>query len=545
MKVNVTSHNLPRPASEGADACAWRVQGETVIAVLADGVGAAQAGGEAARRIVENIVSNYCSRPREWTPQRALGEFARIINETLYRESLARFDSTELVSTLSVAVLEGDRLYGLNVGDSRVYLSRAGKLEQLSHDHVDPDQCHVLRRAIGLGPALEPHCFEREICDGDLVTLCSDGVTNAISSDDFADQVRRRSSARVIVQHARNLANEEQMDDMSAVVMDVTKAGKLRAVKSLPLEIPTTLKKGNIIDGYELIRAFAGTDRVWLACKDERRWTLKFATLEARDDEDLLAHFVKEAWNAQRASEAAPVPFVAAFTPERATARYYVQEFIEAPSLKALLKSRRLGVDEAVALGRFLCEASVLLLQLDLVHGDIKPENILVISDYDRLRFKLIDLGSAAEIFSVTSRAGTASYLAPERFQNAPISERTEVFAIGVTLYESLTGHFPFGQIERFQTPNFHAPKRPTALNANIPEWLEHVILRALSIEPERRYQHFSEFTFDLANPKRVEPFFNKNAPLLERDPLAFYRTAFWLLLATCIALLARLLTTH
>lgn len=50
MKVNVTSHNLPRPASEGADACAWRVQGETVIAVLADGVGAAQAGGEAARR---------------------------------------------------------------------------------------------------------------------------------------------------------------------------------------------------------------------------------------------------------------------------------------------------------------------------------------------------------------------------------------------------------------------------------------------------------------------------------------------------------------
>jgi hypothetical protein len=53
---------------------------------------------------------------------------------------------------------------------------------------------------------------------------------------------------------------------------------------------------------------------------------------EAREDEELLARFVKEAWNAQRVAEKAPEPFVAAFTPERATARYYVQEFVEAPS---------------------------------------------------------------------------------------------------------------------------------------------------------------------------------------------------------------------
>src|SRR5207253_3227564 len=112
---------------------------------------------------------------------------------------------------------------------------------------------------------------------------------------------------------------------------------------------------------------------------------------------------------------------------------------------------RPLAVDEAVALGKFLVEASQHLLRFDLVHGDIKPENVLVITGYDRLSFKLIDLGSATEIFSITSRAGTASYLAPERFHNAPISERTEVFAIGVTLYEALTRAFPYGEIERYQ----------------------------------------------------------------------------------------------
>ena len=76
----------------------------------------------------------------------------------------------------------------------------------------------------------------------------------------------------------------------------------------------------------------------------------------------------------------------------------------------------------------------------DLVHGDVKPENVLVLRSYDAVDFRLVDFGSVTELFSITSRAGTASYLAPERFHEAPISERTEIFAIGVTLYEALTG---------------------------------------------------------------------------------------------------------
>ncbi len=544
MRVNVTSHSLPRPLkSESADSCAWRIKGETVIAVLADGAGAARCGAEASRRIVESIVTHYCARPREWSPQRALGEFARVVNETLYRESLVRFDSLELVSTLSVVAIEGDRLFGLNVGDSRVYLSRDGTLRQLSEDHVDPEMCHVLRRAIGLSPKLEPHTFETDIADGDLAILCSDGVSNVIPHEELSSQMKRRASARVLVQHARDNVKEDEADDMSAVVIDVAKAGKLLAVQALPLPIPDAPQRGQIVDGYELQRSFAGTDRVWLAEKDERRWIVKFAPVDAAEDEELLARFIKEAWNAQRVSELAPEPFVSAFVPERATVRYYIQEFVEAPSLKMLVKSRKLGVDDSVALGKFLCDTGVKLLQLDLVHGDIKPENILVVSDYDRVRFKLIDLGIAAEVFSVTSRAGTPSYLAPERFENAPISERTEIFAIGVTLYEALTGRFPFGEIERFQTPAFATLKRPSTLNPNIPAWLEHVILRALSVEPERRYQHYSEMAFDLAHPAKVEPFYSKRAPLLLRDPLVFYRTGFWALLALSLYLLTRLLS--
>jgi serine/threonine protein kinase len=325
-------------------------------------------------------------------------------------------------------------------------------------------------------------------------------------------------------------------------VIDIERTGKMRAMSQKPLPILEKLAKGDLVDGYELIRPFADTDRVWLAVKDGRKWTLKFAPTEAAGDEAILERFVKEAWNASRVEGE---PFASAFTPDVATARYYVQEFVEAPSLKALLKSRALSVDEAVALGQFLCDAESRLLRFDLVHGDVKPENLLVLADYDRVRFKLVDLGSCAEIFSVTSRAGTASYLAPERFHSAPISERTEVFAIGVTLYEALTRKFPFGEVERFQTPVFHPTKHPSSLNPNVPPWLDHVILRALSIEPKRRYQHFSELLFDLHHPERVEPFYQTGTSLIERNPLGLYRAGFWTLAALSAYLLLRLLTQH
>lgn len=542
MKVQVSTHNLARsPAAESGDACAAEVSGETVIAVLADGAGAARAGAEASRRIVDTFVGNYAARPRAWTPRHALGEFTRLINQTLYQESLTRFAAPELVSTLSVAVVEGNRLIGLNVGDSRVYLSRGGELRQLSRDHVDERQSHVLQRAIGLGKEVDAHCFETELRDGDMALLCSDGMSNVLDAAELRTQLAHRTSARALVAHARERATDETLDDISAVVINLMEAGKLRGVSELPLPIPETLRKGQVIDGYELQRPFADTDRVWLARKGDRRWTLKFAPVEARDHQVILEQFVKEAWNAERARGEW---FVEAFTPEQGTARYYVQEFIEAPSLKTLLRSRALAIEEAIALGQFLAEASAQLLRLNLVHGDVKPENILVVSDYDRLRFKLVDLGSSAEIFSITSRAGTASYLAPERFRGASVSERTELFAIGVTLYEALTLRLPYGEIERFQTPRFHPAKDPAALNANIPPWLASVLLRAIAIEPVQRYQHYSEFAFDLAHPERIEPFHPPGAPLLTRDPLAFYRRGFFLLLVVAIFLLLRLLAT-
>ena len=80
MKVNLTSYGLPRGGEESEDSFAVKAWGETVIAVLADGTGAARQGREASTRIVESLVNNYTARPESWSPQKALTEFTRLIN---------------------------------------------------------------------------------------------------------------------------------------------------------------------------------------------------------------------------------------------------------------------------------------------------------------------------------------------------------------------------------------------------------------------------------------------------------------------------------
>src|SRR6185436_12532495 len=228
---------------------------------------------------------------------------------------------------------------------------------------------------------------------------CSDGVFNVLNPESLAEQLRRRSAARSIVWSARENATAEMLDDMSAIVLDIEKTGKLRAVKELPLAIPAQLNKGDVVDGYTLVKPFQHSDRVWLATRDGQRFTLKFAPVEALESEEILNLFVKETWNATRLQGNEFFP--RAFVPERATTRFYAMEFIEAPSLKTLLGSRKLAVDEAIALGKFLLAAAQRLLQFDLVHGDIKPENILVLPGYDTIQFRLVDFGSVTELFSV------------------------------------------------------------------------------------------------------------------------------------------------
>ena len=497
------------------------------VSVLCDGVGSAKRGGSAARQCVKFFIDQFKTRPKAWDIPKTMEVFTRHINNLLFKESMSQYEKIELLTTLCLTVIEGETLYTLNLGDSRIYLlSSEGKLQQLSTDHTMDDEymSHVLTQACGLCENIDVPILSTYIAVGDTLILCSDGVYNLIDNDSFLELIQKGLGAKSIVTHVSQNALPKDRDDMSLQIFRIDALDPLHAIKNAPLPIPETLLEGQVIDGYTLLSPMMEHRRIWKVSNSDEIFVMKFPMND--DDPQALDEFVREAWYAKQVTHKA---FGHAWVPKERTMRYYLMELIEGINLRDYLKNRTLSIDTAIELGKFLHKAEAHLLHLGLVHGDIKPENIIVTKKVDEagVTFKMVDFGSIVEIFSLNSRAGTPSYLAPERFTGGIINESSEIFSIGVTLYWALTGVMPYGEIEPFQTPTFKTPKRPIKFNKNIPGWLDSIIMHSIALDSNERYSHYSEFFYELKSPEKVKPYFSKGSSLIERSPVTFYKIAF------------------
>ena len=450
--------------------------GNLTIAVVCDGVGSADEGAQAAKRTTNYLINNFKIRPKTWSIEKSIKTFIKSINSILYQESQINYERSELVTTLTIVVIEGGRLYGANVGDSRVYLHRDSELTQLSNEHVMQESGYenVLTQAIGIDSSVELFYFENIVQKNDKILLCSDGLYNLMSEDRLEQGINL--GAHALVKKASSLMEHNLPDDTTAVVLEVFEISGVQTLKQLNLPIIESLKVGQEVDGYKLKKALIQNDRTWLCSKKTKDYVLKFAPLEAIDDEKILDLFIKEAWNAKRLKADF---FPKAVIPKIRSTRYYVMQLLKGEDLNKYMSHKQVSIDDSVSLANTLLNMSQFLLKSDLVHGDIKPQNLMISkNDYQDLEFKIIDFGSMTEIFSNDTRAGTPSFLSPERFQGEAISESS-------------------------------------------------VILRSISIDKEQRYTHYSEMNFELKYPQKVKPFLTKNSSYIQREPLTFYRVGF------------------
>jgi len=537
LKVQSSQFILPKEKdTSGDDACDFTVLDNSVlVAVLCDGVGSARKGGAAARQSVKFFIDHFKTRPKNWDITQSLTLFTQHINRLLFKESMTQYEQIELLTTLCVAVVEGDTLYTMNLGDSRIYLlDKEQNLKQLSEDHImDEDNLsHVLTQACGLTDHVEPVITSITIEKGDMLILCSDGLTALMSDKEIKEALVKGFGPKLIIQSAAKGHKDNERDDISMQIFRLEELDERHAIKNLDLLIPQTLKIGDTFDGYELKSSMMEHGRIWKVEKEGKTFVMKFPLATAIDDPIALEEFVKEAWYAKQVSHKA---FGNAWVPEDRSARYYLMDLVEGINLAEYVKNRPLTIDSALALAKFLHKAEAHLLHLGLVHGDIKPENIIIYNKEGEVGvdFKMVDFGSVVEVFEVNSRAGTPSYLAPERFSGGAINETTEIFSIGVTLYWALTGKFPYGEIEPFQTPSFKQAKSALTFNKNIPEWLNSIIMRSISIDSHERYSHYSEFFYELKAPEKVKPYYPKDLTFIEREPLLFYKIGFFILLVT------------
>jgi serine/threonine protein kinase len=230
-------------------------------------------------------------------------------------------------------------------------------------------------------------------------------------------------------------------------------------------------------------------------------------------DEQARARFVREAQAVARVNHDHVVRVYSVVSPPEAPP-YLVMEYLGGPTLLELIRSReRLDPREAGAIIAQAAEGLAAAHAAGLIHRDIKPSNIML--DPGTGRAKITDFGLAriGEAPSTMTQegalAGTPTYMSPEQARGLePLDARTDVYSLGVTLYEALTGAAPFRGAPHMvlQQVVGDEPRPPRRLNDRVPRDLETICLKAMAKEPSRRYQTAREFAADLGRWQHSEP---------------------------------------
>ncbi|HEY6346282.1 MAG TPA: serine/threonine-protein kinase [Bryobacteraceae bacterium] len=191
---------------------------------------------------------------------------------------------------------------------------------------------------------------------------------------------------------------------------------------------------------------------------------------------------------------------------------YMVMEWVEGRLLRQILRDEhKLPQDRAIHLTRGVLDALEYIHSRGVAHRDLKPENIMV-DDEDRV--KLIDFGIASlegarrlTFAKISNVMGTPDYISPEQVKGKRGDARSDLYAVGVMLYEMLTGKTPFHGPNPFQIMNdrlLNNPVPPRELEPAIWPEVQEIIYRAMERDPANRYQSAREFSKDLANPSDV-----------------------------------------
>jgi beta-lactam-binding protein with PASTA domain len=266
-----------------------------------------------------------------------------------------------------------------------------------------------------------------------------------------------------------------------------------------------------LFDGrYRIMRKLGtgGMANVYLAEDQElgRRVAIKILDDRHAGDDQFVERFRREAKNAARLSHP---NIVSIYDRGEAEGTYYIaMEYLDGRSLKELILSRGPApVPIAIDYARQILGALRFAHRHGIVHRDIKPHNVLVDAEG---RLKVTDFGiaraGASQMTEAGSIIGTAQYLSPEQAKGSPVDQTSDLYSVGVVLYELLTGTVPFSGDTPVEIAMKHlssVPESPSAHRAEIPRDLDYVVMRALAKDPAERYQSAEEMDADLARVAR------------------------------------------
>ncbi|HEY6771375.1 MAG TPA: Stk1 family PASTA domain-containing Ser/Thr kinase [Solirubrobacterales bacterium] len=258
---------------------------------------------------------------------------------------------------------------------------------------------------------------------------------------------------------------------------------------------------GAVVDErYRLDRKIGtgGMADVWLAEDSEldRKVAIKILHDRFAQDKEFVQRFQREA---QSAAGLQHPNVVGIFDRGEFGDTYFIaMEYVDGPSMKDLVKGG-MSPRDAIDFTRQILNAARFAHRKGIVHRDLKPQNVLIDGE-GRARvadFGIARAGENSDITATGSVMGTAQYISPEQAQGKPTTPRSDIYSIGVILYEALTGRVPFegeSAVAVALKQVSEAPRRPSAINPNVPPALDAVVMRALAKDPDARFKDADAF---------------------------------------------------
>lgn len=496
---------------------------------IADGVSQCADGGLAARSTLQALALDYYATPETWSVAQALERLLLAQNRWLQ----ANGGGQPLLTTVSALVLRGRRFTLAHVGDCRVYRWQADALQRVSEDHVweQPGMQHVLKRALGLDQHVVLDFLDGELRQGETFVLLSDGVWAVLGDTAIAaivrDQPDLQSAAQTLVT-AAHLAGSQ--DNASALLVRVDTLGETNIGDALiqlqQWPLPPPLKPGQSFEGWQVERLLGQSQQSLLYRVhdgQQQPWLLKTLPAHLHDHHQAGQALLSEEWFLKRM---AGRHFPEVHAASQRQHLYYVMREYSGATLEDLhTKGGPLPLVQWLDLAERLLRAVGLMHRRQILHRDIKPQNLLLGDDGE---LRLLDFGLAwcpgLSEDQPSLLPGTPSFIAPEAFRGEKPTPQQDVYAVGVTLYFLLTGHYPYGEIEAFQRPRFGVPVSASRYRPDLPEWIAHGLERGVAADPAQRFETAEEWLLQLEQGER-QSLNIRPRPLLEREPLKVWRT--------------------
>jgi serine/threonine protein kinase len=310
-----------------------------------------------------------------------------------------------------------------------------------------------------------------------------------------------------------------------------------------------------LFDGYRIIRQLHASSRshIYLAADvvDEGLVAIKIPSIDLREDAAYLKRFAMEEWVARRIDSAHVLK------PRKRRREqhflYLATEFVEGQTLAQwMVDNPRPDLGRVRDIVEQIAKGLLAFHRKETLHQDLRPENIMI----DKTgTVKIIDFGSA-RVAGIAEAAvsrdageilGTAQYTAPEYFLGEGGTTRSDLFSLGVIAYQMITGRLPYGAaIPQARTRSQQRKLRYRSArdeHQDTPAWVDGALAKAVSVDPEKRYAELSEFIYDLRHPNAE--FAAAPRPILERNPLLFWKLTSLVLSLVAAALLLRLAGLH